>query len=142
MAEVLAAPTLHQRVAALEEMLANPPRVVFPPVPEFTLKQEAELAEAIGAALKAGPHEYKVIPRPPPLTRDEVRQLLRECVTVVGPGETLVIRDRNWIPSQVNEIQRWMDDEHESGRISFKVLALIGEEMAVTEAGGEAPGAA
>jgi len=133
MAEVLAAPTPHQRVAALEEMLANPPRVVFPPVPEFTLKQEAELAEAIGAALKAGPHEYKVIPRPPPLTRDEVRQLLRECVTVVKPGETLVIRGYNWTPNQTREIQDWMDAEHESGRIDFPVLAVIGDELGVAE---------
>ena len=79
-----------------------------------------------------------------PLRPDEVRQLFRECVTVVKPGETLVIRDRNWTPNQVQEIQRWMDDEHESGRISFKVLALIGEELGVVEpeAGEEVPGAA
>ena len=133
MAEVLAAPTLHQRVAALEEMLANPPRVVFPPVPEFTLKQEAELAEAIGAALKAGPHEYKVIPRPPPLTRDEVRQLLRECVTVVGPGETLVIRGYNWTPNQCRDIQHAVDFMHDEGLIPFKVLAVFGDELGIAE---------
>ena len=66
-----------------------------------------------------------------PLSPDEVRQLIRECVTVVKPGEALIIRDRNWTPNQVREIQDWMDDEHESGRISFKVLAVIGEEMGV-----------
>ena len=102
------------------------------PVPDLE-QRVAALEAALGPAA-----DFSLLPLRP----DEVRQLLRECVTVVKPGETLVIRDRNWIPSQVNEIQRWMDDEHESGRISFKVLALIGEEMAVTEAGGEAPGAA
>ena len=68
-----------------------------------------------------------------PLSPDEVRQLIRECVTVVKPGEALIIRDRNWTPNQVREIQDWMDDEHESGRISFKVLAVIGEEMGVAQ---------
>ena len=67
------------------------------------------------------------------LGEDEIRRLLRECVTVVKPGESLVIRDRNWTPMQVGEIQRWMDCEYESGRISFKVLAVPGDEIAVVQ---------
>lgn len=126
-------PTLEQRVAALEEMIANPLRVVFPPVPEFTPEQEAELREALAAAMKAGPHQHRVNLQPPPLAEDEVRQLLRECVTVVKPGETLVIQGRNWTPNQVREIQDWMDAEHESGRIDFPVLAVIGDELGVAE---------
>ena len=126
-------PTLEQRVAALEEMIANPLRVVFPPVPEFTPEQEAELREALAAAMKAGPHQHRVNLQPPPLAEDEVRQLLRECVTVVKPGETLVIQGRNWTPNQVREIQDWMDAEHESGRIDFRVLAVIGDELGVAE---------
>ena len=67
------------------------------------------------------------------LGEDEIRRLLRECVTVVKPGESLVIRDRNWTPMQVGEIQRWMDCEYESGRISFKVRAVPGDEIAVVQ---------
>ena len=78
----------------------------------------------------------------PDLGRDEVRQLLRECVTVVKPGESLVIRGRDWTPNQVREIQDWMDAERESGRISFKVLVLPGDELGVVQPEpAETPGA-
>ncbi len=47
---------------------------------------------------------------------------LRQCVTVVKPGETLVIRGRDWTPNQVREIQRVVDAKREDGTIGFKVL--------------------
>jgi hypothetical protein len=66
---------------------------------------------------------------PPPLTKDEIRQLLRECVTVVAPGETLVIRGRDWTPNQVREIQHSVDFMSEEGMIPFKVLIVFGDEL-------------
>ena len=67
------------------------------------------------------------------LDPETVRHLLRECVTVVKPGETLVVRGGDWNPEQCREIQQWMDAEHESGRIDFPVLAVIGDELGVAE---------
>ena len=67
------------------------------------------------------------------LTPEQVRHLLSECVTVIQPGETLVIRGRNWTPNQVREIQDWLDTEHATGRITFKALAVPGDELAVTQ---------
>jgi hypothetical protein len=131
---VTGTPSLEDRVAALEEMLAHPPRFILPPVPGLTPGQEAGLRECVTeATLKAGPFGYRVILQPPPLTPDEVRQLLRECVTVVRPGETLVIRGRNWTPLQVREIQQVMDAMHEDGRIPFRVLAVFGDELGVVQ---------
>jgi hypothetical protein len=63
----------------------------------------------------------------------QVRQLLRECVTVVKPGETLVMRGCDWTPEQVRAIREWMDRERESGRISFRVLVVPGDELAVVQ---------
>jgi len=68
-----------------------------------------------------------------PLTPEQVRCLLSECVTVVQPGETLVIRGQHWTPNQVREIQDWLDTEHATGRITFKALAVPGDELAVAE---------
>ena len=127
-------PDLEERVAALEARFA-PVRITYSSLPPLTEAEEAEIREAAAEALKLGPPAPRPAPEPPVLTTAEIRYLLRECVTVVKPGETLVIRDRNWNPEQVREIQQWMDAAYESGRISFKVLAVIGEELAVAEAG-------
>jgi hypothetical protein len=71
----------------------------------------------------------------PPLTPDEIRQLLTECVTAVKPGETLVVRvpwETSWM--QVREYQRVIDSP-EGGQIPFKVLVVAGEELGVVHAG-------
>ena len=65
-AGALAAPTLEQRVAALEEMLAHPVRLILPSWDPLTPEQEAELRETTEAALKAGPYQHRVIFQPPP----------------------------------------------------------------------------
>lgn len=129
-------PDLEERVAALEEMLANPSRwFILPSWQPLTADQEAELRSDIGAALAAVPQSYRALPPVPPLTPDQVRCLLRECVTVVQPGETLVIRGRDWTPNQVREIQRAVDAMREDGAIGFKVLAVTCDELAVAEPG-------
>ena len=115
---------LEERVAALEELVAHPLQIVSAPPDNFSDAQVAELRQQLGDAMR-GPFTHRVIQPPPPLSPDEVRQLLRECVTVVKPGETLVIRDRNWTPNQVREIQDWMDDEHEDGTITVTPSIVI-----------------
>jgi hypothetical protein len=55
-------------------------------VSEWTPEQAGEFRRAMAEAL----------------TPDQVRQLLRECVTVVKPGETLIVRvPVTWSPEQV-----------------------------------------
>ena len=124
-------PSLEERVATLEARLA-PFQVTYSAWPALTEEETAELKEQI-AALQQEPFTHRVIPPPPPLTPEQIRQLLSECVTVVKPGETLVIRGRDWTPNQVREIQQVMDALHEEGRIPFKALAIFGDELAVTE---------
>ena len=133
-------PSLEDRVAALEEMLAHPVRFILPSRDPLTPGQEAELRETAEAALKAGPYRHRVIIQPPPLTPGEVRQLVRECVTAVKPGETLVVRGRDWTPMQVREIQRAVDAMHEDGVIGFKVLAVFGDELGVVQPEADADG--
>ena len=66
---------------------------------------------------------------PDPLTEDEVRQLLRECVTVVKPGEALVVRMAGLTPSQHREWQRAVTDWHEEGDLPFPVFIFNGDEL-------------
>jgi len=132
---------LARRVAALEARLA-PVHLTFSSLPPLTEAEEAELRESAAEALKLGPPLPRPAPEPPALSPAQVRYLLRQCVTVVKPGETLVIRGRDWTPWQAREIQQVMDAMREDGTIGFKVLAVFGDELAVIEAGEEAGDAA
>jgi hypothetical protein len=122
-------PDLEERVAALEAALA--PAALMTSGESWTDEQVAEFGRLFDETMQQEPHSHRVLCQPPPLTPEQVRYLLRECVTVVGPGETLVIRGRDWTPMQVREVQDWMDSEYGSGRISFRVLAVIGDELGV-----------
>ena len=120
-------PSLEDRVAALE-MAAD--LSAFPS--SWQSLTEAEKAGFIAAIAESRQRvSHRILNAP--LTPDEVRQPVRECVTAVGPGETLVVRGRDWTPSQVREVQDWMDADYESGRIDFRVLAVIGDELAVVK---------
>ena len=128
-------PDLEERVAALEEAVLRLPRFLLPPVPELTPEQVAELRGDIEAALEAGPYEHRILPSAPPLTPGQVRSLLRECVTVVKPGETLVLRcPESWTPQQAGEMaahaRRWLEENAPDVRI----LVVPHLEMAVMEA--------
>ena len=71
-----------------------------------------------------------------PLSPDEVRQLLRECVTVVKPGETLVMQvPMDTRPSVVNELQRVVSEITEDRGMGSTVLIVPGSGLAVAEAG-------
>lgn len=125
-------PDLEERVAALEAALTFP--YTFAPSPSMTEAEVAELREAIEEVVKLGPIAHHVIPSPPPLTRDQVRCLLRECVTVVKPGETLVIRvPATWNPMQVREYAEAVYDRVEYLDLPFKAFVVTGDELAVAE---------
>lgn len=125
---------LQDRIAALEEHIRYPLRMYVPKWEPLTEAEEAEVRESAAEAFRRGPMPYRITAERPPLTRDEIRQILRECVTVVKPGETLVVRGANWTPNQTREIQQIMDEIRELGIVPFKVLAVIGDEMGVAEA--------
>ena len=118
---------LEQAAVLIAESLDIKPGVVM------TGEQAAEFREHFEAALAEAHHH--LVPRVlPPLSEPEVRQLLRECVTVVKPGETLIIRgDRNWTPGQLREVQDWLDREPEWRGLDFRILVVPGEELGVAE---------
>jgi hypothetical protein len=122
---------LEDRVAALEAALA--PAALMTSGESWTDEQVAELRQLFGEEMQKTPHSRRVLYQPPPLTPDQVRYLLRECVTAVGPGETLVIRGRDWTPGQVREIQRSLDAMHDAGRIPFRAMAIFGDELGVAQ---------
>jgi hypothetical protein len=97
--------------------------------PSLTEAEKAGFVEALAEARER--NRYRILNAP--LNPDEVRQLVRECVTVVGPGESLVVRGRDWTPNQVRAIQEAVDFMHEAGIIGFKVLVLFGDELAVVQ---------
>jgi hypothetical protein len=61
------------------------------------------------------------------LSPDEVRQLLRECVTVVKPGEVLVIRTTDLTPNQMREYQEAVNWWVAENAPEVKVLVIHGE---------------
>jgi hypothetical protein len=117
-------PALEERVAALEAALAPQPA-------EWTDEQIAEFQREWDK-VKDGPARF--LPPPPLLGPDEVRALLRECVTVVKPGETLVVRAYpNTSPAQLRELQQAADVMCEARGLPFRVLVVYGEELTVVE---------
>jgi hypothetical protein len=147
---------IKDRVAALEECIRFPLRKYVPLWTPLTEAEEAEVRESIAEAARIAPptagrglkpfdlpplteeqeaelrREFDVTMQLPP-SPDEIRQLLRECVTVVKPGETLIVRGTNWTPGQTREIQQVMDEMHELGIVPFKALAVFGDELGVAE---------
>jgi hypothetical protein len=126
-------PGIEDRIAALEAAL-------LPRDPEWTDEQVAEFRAKWDERMAAGDWEHRkyepvrVLPQAPLLTPETARALLSECVTVVKPGETLVIRvPESWTPQQAEQYQEYADAATGSARISFPVLVVIGEELAVVQ---------
>ena len=132
-------PSLEERVAALEEAIRFPLRAYIPSWTPLTEAEEAEVSESIAEAARMPP---RVIQPPPPLSRDEIRQILRECVTVIKPGEHLILRvPWTTTPGQLRELQADVNEAARWLELPFKTLILPGDELAVAEPG-ETPGAA
>ena len=104
----------------------------FMPVPEeWTPEQMAEFQERWNAAAAAPPKPVWLGSRS--LTADEMRQLLRECVTVVKPGETLVLRTASMNPERVGQYQRWLDVMHDAGHLPFRAVVVYGDSLGIQE---------
>ena len=126
-------PSLEDRVAALEARLAPGPLLKPFGLPPLTEEQEAELRREFDETMPAFA-THRVIQQPPPLTPEQVRQFLRECVTVVKPGETLVIRvPWTTTPGQLRELQDAVDQAAGWLDLPFKTLILPGDQLAVAE---------
>ena len=125
-------PDLEERVAALEAAAAAPLRAYIPSWTPLTEAEEAELRESLAEAAKLGPLPYRVVP--PPLSPDEIRQILRACVTVVKPGETLIIRvPLTWTSAMVSNYTDTIQSVNEMLELPFRVLVVPAESLAVAE---------
>jgi hypothetical protein len=130
--------SLEDRVAALEAELdrLRHPLVAIEPLnldPEERKQFAAEFEKAM-AGISSEP--LKALPPVMLLTADQVRECLRQCVTVVAPGETLVLRTWHFTPVQVREYQRALDAATLHDVIPFKVLVVSADELGVAEAAG------
>ena len=69
------------------------------------------------------------------LTADEVRQLLRESVTIVKPGEVLffTVGDPNWTPNQIQRLQDFISEWLAGNAPDVKAMVLPYGEMAAAE---------
>lgn len=125
--------TLEERVAALEELAANPLMAVD--VAPFAKEQEADFREALDALGRAGePFQYQILPPRPLLTPEAARELLRECVTVVRPGEVLAVRiPDTWSASDAERVQQQLSGIIAHRKLGISVLLLPGEEFAVAQ---------
>jgi hypothetical protein len=133
--------SLEDRVAALEAELERlrHPLVAIEPLDLDPEERERFAAEFEKAMAGIGSQPARLLPAPVMLlTADQVRECLRQCVTVVGPGETLVLRVWGFTPNQVREYQESLDVAMKYGAIPFKVLVVIGEELGVVEAAAKA----
>ncbi len=125
-------PGLEERVAALEA--AKSPGLRPFDLPPLTAEQEAQLKRDFDETMPAA-FTHRILPSLPALTPDEIRALLRECVTVVKPGETLILRvPWTTTPSQVRELQDALTDTGEYMEVPFKVLVVPGDELTVAQA--------
>jgi hypothetical protein len=129
-ARLTSVPDLEERVAALEELVLHPQLfATFPS--ELTEEEEARFREEFTVAASL---PYRILPSVPPLTPDQVRYLLRECVTAVKPGEHLILRIPWTVtPTQVRELQDFVTRTAEWLDLQFKVLVLPGDSLAIAE---------
>jgi hypothetical protein len=133
-------PSLEERVAALEATVAM--------LMDKSLAGGDITVNDVRAALGYEPLKAYIPSWTPlteaeePLTPDEIRKLLRECVTVVKPGETLILRvPWSTTPSQVRDLQDAITGSVKYWDLPFKVLVVPGDELTVAEPDG-IPGAA
>jgi hypothetical protein len=69
------------------------------------------------------------------LSKDEVRELLRECVVAVRPGEILVIGVSTFFsPRQLRELQESAQATLENWGSGIKVMVLPAAALAIIEA--------
>ena len=101
----------------------------------MTDEQAAEFKERFDAALREqAAHPLYVINREG-VSPEEIRVLLRECVTVVKPGETLIIRvSEGMTPNQVREYQDMVDAGIKFWHLGIKAMVLRAQALGIAEA--------
>lgn len=106
----------------------------FPPLSD---EDAARFKEEFDAALRDFGHRPHVI-APSSLAvfdPESVRQLLRESVTVVKPGEVLVLRcPEGWVPERVREMHKSIRWWLEANAPDIRVMVIPHLDMAVAEA--------
>lgn len=69
------------------------------------------------------------------LTPEQIRDFLKDNVTVVAPGETLVIRTDTLTPDQAREVMDWLNWADEEGPfLPFRTIVVPGDELGVVKA--------
>jgi hypothetical protein len=131
--ELAALRAVEDRVAAFEELDAHPLMTVEAPecTDEKTEKFRAEWGPWSGR--KARGSEFCLLPPAPVLTPETAKALVRECVTIVRPGEVLAVRlplsftsgDLDYAREYARTVER------ETG---VKVAFIPGEELGVAQA--------
>ena len=107
-----------------------PIRVATLPEDALTDEEIAKVTRAMDGLAAGAPPEWRSAPPGPRWAPEEIRDFLAENVTVVAPGETLVIRARDdWTPNQVREVQESLNAALEHGSISFRCLVVPGAEL-------------
>ena len=101
----------------------------------MTDEEAAEFAERFAVAMaERKAHPLRVLHREPPLTPDQVRSLLRECVTVVKPGEVLVIRFASGAITS-SQHREYIDAmEPYAGEMGIRAMVVVGDGLGVAEA--------
>lgn len=129
---------LERRVAELEavvERLMHPVAVAeFPPVSD---EDAARFREEFDAALRDfGRRPHTIFPSSlTVLDPESVRQLLRESVTVVKPGEVIFLRcPEGWTPQQVREMHECVRWWLEANAPDIRAMVIPHLDMAVAEA--------
>ena len=77
------------------------------------------------------------MPDPGELSPEEIRSFLKDNVTVVAPGETLVVRVSGFTPEQLREYSNalnWCDPDG-NAFLPFRVLVVEGSELGVVPGG-------
>jgi hypothetical protein len=120
--------------AAQHEAWHSAMAVSFTPPVTMTDKQIAEFRDNFAAAMAGQKdHPLRVLHREP-LSPDEIRSLLRECVTVVKPGETLIVRvPTDWTMAQVDQYVALCDKALERGGYAFRIVVLPAEGLGAAE---------
>jgi hypothetical protein len=84
-----------------------------------------------------GSHEQWNPQQTPVIDREALLEAVLKVisgVTLVKPGETLIIRvPADWNPQQVSQYQEYLD--YQGQRLGFTVLAVTGDELAIAEGG-------
>ena len=72
------------------------------------------------------------------LTPEQIRSFLKDNVTVVAPGETLVIRSATLTPAQMHEVSEALNWADEDGPyLPFRTIVVPGEELGVVQDGSD-----